>query len=123
MIPTEKTSVRKSSGLPSMISGAMYAGEPSSWPVTVIRWKSRTCAIPKSISLMRPSFRIITFSGFTSRWMTPRPCAWPSARQTSTQISAAISGKRGWCLPRNCLSVCPSMNSVTMNDVAEPVPE
>ena len=36
MIPTEKTSVRKSRGLPSMISGALYAGEPTSEPVSVI---------------------------------------------------------------------------------------
>ena len=47
--------------------------------------------MPKSISLMSPSFRIITFSGLTSRWMTPSECAWASARQTSTAISAATS--------------------------------
>ena len=67
MMPTENTSVRKSSCLPSTISGAMYAGDPSSWPVTVIRSRSSTCAMPKSISFSRPSLRTITFSGFTSR--------------------------------------------------------
>ena len=48
--------------------------------------------MPKSISLMRPSVRTMTFSGFTSRWRTPTPCAWPSALHTSTQIIAATSG-------------------------------
>ena len=66
---------------------------------------------------MSPSLRIITFSGFTSRWMIPTLWAWPSAPHTSTAISAAISGKPGVCVARNCFSVWPSMNSVTMYEL------
>ena len=44
-------------------------------------------AIPKSISFARrpPSWssRTMTFWGLTSRWITPRACAWASASQTS----------------------------------------
>ena len=52
----------------------MYAGEPSSCPVTVMRSRSITWAMPKSVSFSTPSFRIITFSGLMSRWMMPS--AW-----------------------------------------------
>ena len=92
-MPTAKTSVRKSSGRPSTCSGAMYAGEPRSCPVTVMRSLSTICAMPKSMSLMSPSSRIMTFSGFTSRWMTPNWCACSSARATSEAIISATSGK------------------------------
>ncbi len=71
----------------------MYAGEPTSAPVTVIRSPgSSTRAMPKSISFRTPSSRTITFSGLRSRWMTPASCACPSARASCWITSAASSG-------------------------------
>ncbi len=123
-MPSAKTSVRKSMGRPSTCSGAMWAGEPISDPVIVMRSsRSMICAIPKSISLMAPSERIITFSGLTSRWMTPNWCACSSACATSEAIMAAISGSGSGWSTRKFFSVCPWMNSVTMKLSPEPGPE
>ncbi len=124
MIPTEKTSVRKSSGLPSMSSGAMYAGEPRSCPVTVMRCRSTTCAMPKSMSLRTPSLRIMTFSGLTSRWMMPdgvrvRQRAADLDGDDRRDLRVANAGGRS----NSCFSVLPSMNSVTMYELSESVPE
>ena len=50
-------------------------------------------AMPKSRTFTTPSSRIMTFSGFTSRWTRPARCATSSARATSTsQRSFRASG-------------------------------
>ena len=115
MMPSEKTSASAPASRPSMISGAMWAGEPTSAPVIVIRSSvSRSLAMPKSISLSTPSSRTMTFSGFRSRWMTPSSCACASAAASSWMIIAASSGGSRPPSSRYCRSVRPRMYSVTM---------
>ena len=72
------------------------------------------CEMPKSISFTTPSDRIMMFSGLTSRCRMPTACAWASARQTWSMIIAPTSGNAIGRSVMNCLSVWPSMNSVTM---------
>ena len=72
----------------------MYAGEPSSWPVTVSRSRSTMCEIPKSISFTTPSDRIMMFSGLTSRCRIPPACAWASARHDLQDDHRADLGER-----------------------------
>jgi hypothetical protein len=51
----------------------MYASVPTTSPVAVIAAASKTLAMPKSISLARPSpAAMSTFCGFMSRCTTPR---------------------------------------------------
>ena len=45
------------------------------------RVRAGTSAIPKSVSFRIPSSRTSTFPGFTSRWTTPRACAWRVRRR------------------------------------------
>ena len=81
--------------------------------------------MPKSISLSSPSLRIITFSGLTSRWRIADAVRVRRARRTtSTAIIAADLGEaQRRARSRNCFSVWPSMNSVTMYALAESSPE
>lgn len=116
MMPTLKTSAVGPASRPSMISGAMCAGEPTSVPVTVIRSSmSISRAMPKSMSLRTPSSRTMTFSGLRSRWMTPASCACASAAASSWMTMAASSGGSMGPSSRNVFSVWPRMYSVTMN--------
>jgi hypothetical protein len=71
-------------------------------------------ATPKSINFARGSPLSVTrtFSGLTSRWTTPWPCAWSSASQRSapiSPISRSLSEPSAARLER----VAPSTSSVT----------
>ena len=88
-----------------------------------MRSRSMIWATPKSISFRMPSLRTITLSGLTSRWMIPSEWACMRALAISMAISAATSGGGGLRLAMNCFSVWPSMNSVTMYDADESMPE
>ena len=52
-------------------SGAMYSGVPSTEPVAVFT-PPADLAMPKSISLILPSFVSMTLAGLMSRWTMPR---------------------------------------------------
>ena len=73
------TSARTVTSPPSICSGAIWAGEPSTCPVEVIPWASNIFAMPKSVNLILGSMpgsssrgnSTSTFSGLMSRWMTP----------------------------------------------------
>ena len=73
-MPVAKMSMRRSTSLPWVCSGAMYANLPFSVP----RWvplsscsPPRALAMPKSSSFTAPSYDSITFEGETSRWIIP----------------------------------------------------
>ena len=76
---------------PRSISGGMYAREPSNAPVFVSVAVSSAEASPKSINKTRPPAVIITFEGFTSRWITPRRCACSSPSATFEAMRAQAS--------------------------------
>ena len=58
------------------------------WPVRVSSEveASVNLPIPKSVTLTRPSLATRMLPGLTSRWSTPRSCAWPSASATWRMI-------------------------------------
>ncbi len=68
--PTEKRSLRPSSGSPRTCSGDMYPVVPFTTPTCVCPRPSRALAMPKSSSFTTPSYVTITFFCATSRWMT-----------------------------------------------------
>ena len=78
----------------------MYAGEPRSGPVAVMRSLSTTCAMPKSHSTTVPSSRIITFSGLMSRWMIPTSWAQLKARAISLLPGTFVSDKPSVVRPK-----------------------
>jgi hypothetical protein len=51
-------------------------------------------ATPKSATSVLPSWVSRTFSGFTSRWMMPSPCAYCSACAASLVMRNTSSGER-----------------------------
>ena len=65
-------------GAPFACSGDRYCAVPMIDPVSVI-WLVPARAIPKSITLIRPSGATATLCGLMSRWTTPCWCANPSA--------------------------------------------
>ena len=65
------TSLRRSSGLPRICSGHMYAFLPLTVPVRVREFAPRAFAMPKSSSFTVPSAVTMMFGGDTSRWTTP----------------------------------------------------
>ena len=84
MSPHENWSARPSSSSASICSGDMYFGVPSEIPFSVNVGSSgpkaprapagpERRAMPKSSTFTTPSSRIITLSGFTSRWTMPTP--------------------------------------------------
>lgn len=64
-------------------------------PVMVSEVDSRIAAMPKSVRTGRPSGRIRTLAGFTSRCWMPTSCAARSAASTSRPILAASTGVIG----------------------------
>ena len=70
--PSEKMSVRRSSGACIACSGDMYERFPLRLPTTERSW--RRLARPKSDSFTSPASEMRTFDGVTSRWMRPSGC-------------------------------------------------
>ncbi len=68
-----------------------------------------------SRSLLGGRCSMSTFSGFTSRWITPSACACESAASTSIAIAAAISGGSGARSFKSLRSVAPRTSSTTRN--------
>ena len=122
MIPSAYRSVAGVGSLPSMSSGAMYWGVPTSMvlrPPVPSDWTY--LAMPKSVSRGRPGLDAAstrTFSGLTSRWMTPaawtaaRPAAMP-APSSATRAGGSVRG------PDNIARRSPpSTRSITMASVS-----
>ena len=66
--PSENTSLRPSSGRPTVCSGDMYAYLPFTTPGRVSSALIAALAMPKSTSLVTPSNDTIRLCGDTSRW-------------------------------------------------------
>ncbi len=71
-------------------------------------------AMPKSVTLTRPSESTSTFCGLMSRCTTPRWCANRSARRICVTMSVAASGGAGPRSRITSLSVRPSISSIAM---------
>ncbi len=71
-------------------------------------------AIPRSISLTRPSGVSITFAGLTSRCTIPAACATASASPTRAAIMVARSAGSGPSCRTTSASVVPGTSSMTM---------
>jgi len=77
---------------------------------------ARSLARPKSSSFTSPPSPIITFSGFTSRWITPASCAAARPRAIPRAIRAASAS--GSLAPAACItarSERPVTRSMAMN--------
>jgi hypothetical protein len=119
--PNAHTSVAGLVFFPIACSGAMYSGVPKTWPVTVSfstgasPSAASSPAMPKSSSRSpsgMPGERVQSrFSGFRSRWITPR--VWASASTPAMgRISAtARAGSIGPSRRRSAERLSPSTNS------------
>ena len=67
-----------STGAPFACSGERYCAVPMIEPASVI-WLAPARAIPKSVTLSRPSESTSTLCGLMSRWTIPFLCAKRSA--------------------------------------------
>jgi hypothetical protein len=121
MSESEYTSVRASSGRPRSCSGLMNSGVPRMIPVAVSFCSSasarRSFARPKSITTARStpsaSRRIITFSGFRSRWTIFSSCATCSpAAMSLTKRTTSSSGSEPSLMLRS-ESSSPFTNGIT----------
>lgn len=110
--PQAYTSVRWSMVPCSICSGARYETVPSTEPVVTLVLVSTALTRPKSTTFTRPSSPIRTFSGFTSRWMSPARCAAPSAASTGSRMSSAARGCRAPRSRSTSRSVQPAMYSM-----------
>src|SRR5437867_3111889 len=79
MQPSEKRSLRGSTGDPPACSGDMYEGVPKNSPA-MVSWEAGTLAIPKSMIFAWPEARTMMFAGLTSRCTIPSAWAWWRAR-------------------------------------------
>ncbi len=86
-----KMSLRRSSGLPRICSGDMYAFLPLTVPVRVREFAPRALAMPKSSSFTIPSAHTMMLGGDTSRCTTP--ISWPSVPRASC---AECSPSQAW---------------------------
>jgi hypothetical protein len=87
--------------VPSICSGAMWAGEPSTWP------GGGHLALVGDVGdaevrelQLRPGWSM-RLSGFTSRWITPCACARESASQSTTPMAATTSAGTSGCARRS----------------------
>ena len=71
-------------------------------------------AIPKSVTLARPSSSTMTLWGLRSRWMIPRRWAKRAARSTWMVRSMASSGFSGACSVTTSFSERPRRYSMAM---------
>ena len=71
-------------------------------------------AIPKSVTLARPSSSTMTLWGLMSRCTMPRRWAKRAAFRICSTRSAARTGSRAPCSRTTCLSERPSRNSIAM---------
>ena len=90
-----------------------------STPPVAVCWVSALTARarPKSATLIRPSSAMSTFSGFTSRWISPLRCADASAESTGSRIANAFSGDIGASLAMVSRSVWPGTSSMARKTV------
>ena len=91
--PTAQMSADGSPGSPRSRSGGTYASVPGTSPVAVSDSSSASWARPKSSSRTEISSPSATrmLEGLTSRWTTPRLCAWASASSTCAAASTAAA--------------------------------
>ena len=114
----------------------MYAGVPTSAPaaVSASTARARSCersgsssggpasfASPKSVTSVRWSREIRTFSGLTSRWISPAACAAASPRPTASATSSTARHGRG--VAHHARNVMPSTSSIAQNARAPSVPK
>ena len=91
----------------------MYFGEPSSIPVWVLTSDERMRAMPKSMIFAGPPRTTMMLAGFTSRWTTPRLCAYASPSAIWAPMSRAACGSTRWLASR-LFSSLPATNSIAM---------
>ncbi len=92
---------------------------PISTPLVTVCWVSALIALarPKSATLIRPSSAIRTFSGFTSRWISPARWADASAESTGSISASAREGGIGLSLVMVSRRVCPVISSMARKTV------
>ena len=97
----------------------MYAGVPRRprAELGVLTDARGTRAMPKSSTFTSPSSRMITFSGFTSRWTTPARCAAASAPPISTSHRTRVRAGTD-ASPTRRRSDVPGTSSMTMNEAS-----
>ena len=89
MIPAEYRSDGSLTAWPWACSGERYCAVPMIEPVCVMSEAPAARAMPKSVTLARPSSSTMTLWGLMSRWMIPRRWAKRAARRTCTVRSIA----------------------------------
>ncbi len=98
---------------PWACSGDRYCAVPMIEPVWVMS-DAPARAMPKSVTLARPSASTITLWGLRSRWMIPRRWAKRAARRTWMVRSMARSGSSGASCWTIVFSERPSRYSIAM---------
>ena len=98
---------------PWACSGDRYCAVPMIEPVSVMS-DAPARAMPKSVTLARPSSSMITLCGLMSRWITPRRCANRAALRICSAMSIAATGASGPLSVMTCLSERPSRYSIAM---------
>ena len=84
-------------------------------PVRVMVASETLRAMPKSVSLIRPSLATRTLPGLTSRWVIPAACAASSAEATAMPTAAACSTVSGPWSRRMCARLREGSSSITTN--------
>ncbi len=74
--------------------------------------------MPKSVTFTRPSRPTRMLPGLTSRWSTPRSCAWPSASATWRTIPIFAASGNASFAPRYRVSGRPSTCSIAMKQTS-----
>src|SRR5215211_2343208 len=117
--PSAYRSARASSVAPVPCSGAAYRAVPTSAPVGSVQLASASArARPKSATRTVPCSSNSRFAGLTSRWTSPRECAYESAVATYRPVCAACAGVSRMpssSMPRR---LPPDRSSRTMNGTA-----
>ena len=85
---------------PLGLLGTEVVDRPSVVPGTAPSASAARRAIPKSVTIARPSRESRMLPGFTSRWTIPRTWATPSARATSRPIRAHVAGGQSSAAPQ-----------------------
>src|SRR6202034_3876870 len=98
---------------PCACSGERYCAVPMIDPVSVMS-EAPARAMPKSVTLARPSSSRITLWGLMSRWMMPRRCAKRAASRICTTMSIASPGDSAPCSRTIAFSERPGRYSIAM---------
>ena len=100
-------------GWPCACSGERYCAVPMIEPVCVMS-EAPARAMPKSVTVTRPSSERITLCGLMSRCTIPRLWAKLAASSTWIVMSMAASGSSGPCSRTTRFSERPCRYSIAM---------